>query len=265
MITDFGKRGYIVKETGAVYYTQDMDKTINWFKDVLGWYGQIEARDDSNVGIYGCVNNIPIDMLINRGYKDIIVIRIFGPGMEKKIKIPEDVNITYIAPKTHLCSVLEFDKKKAIRNINLGYFDSLRILKPLDGIDYYFGANLTEIECLQALLMVREELIVELLQVNRMEPVPNESIYRRYSEIILPRLAQIFKLDKSWSYKNLYYTLLEHTMKKLKIKRYKVYSIQEAAEEIRSRYQGSMQTEGGRDLIIEVVLSTMGMNEETQY
>lgn len=62
MITDFSKRGYIVKETGAVYYTQDMDKTLNWFKDVLGWYGQIEARDDNDVGAYGCVNNIPIEI-----------------------------------------------------------------------------------------------------------------------------------------------------------------------------------------------------------
>lgn len=62
MINDFSKRGYVVKETGAVYYTQDMDETLKWFKDVLGWYGQIEARDENNAGTYGCVNNIPIEI-----------------------------------------------------------------------------------------------------------------------------------------------------------------------------------------------------------
>lgn len=62
IMNDFSKRGYVVKETGAVYYTQDMDKTLKWFKEVLGWYGQIEARDENNVGIYGCVNNIPIEI-----------------------------------------------------------------------------------------------------------------------------------------------------------------------------------------------------------
>lgn len=62
MITDFSKRGYVVKETGAVYYTQDMDKTLMWFKEVLGLYGQIEARDEKNIGTYGCVNNIPIEI-----------------------------------------------------------------------------------------------------------------------------------------------------------------------------------------------------------
>lgn len=62
MMGDLGQRGYIVKETGAVYYTDDMDKTLKWFIDVLGWYGQIEARDESNKGTYGCVNNIPIEI-----------------------------------------------------------------------------------------------------------------------------------------------------------------------------------------------------------
>ena len=38
----------------------------------------------------GVVNNVPIDHLINRGYKNIIVIRIFGIGMEKNTKIPKD-------------------------------------------------------------------------------------------------------------------------------------------------------------------------------
>jgi AraC family transcriptional regulator len=62
MISDFSERGYVVKESGAVYYTQDMDKTLKWFKEVLGWYGQIEARDEKGLGTYGCVSNIPIEI-----------------------------------------------------------------------------------------------------------------------------------------------------------------------------------------------------------
>lgn len=62
IMNDFSKRGYVVKETGSVYYTHDMDKTVNWFKEVLGWYGQIDARDENGVGTYGCVNNIPMEI-----------------------------------------------------------------------------------------------------------------------------------------------------------------------------------------------------------
>lgn len=62
MVNDLCKRGYVVKETGAVYYTQDMDKTLGWFKEVLGWYGQIDSRNKDNIGDYGCVNSIPLEI-----------------------------------------------------------------------------------------------------------------------------------------------------------------------------------------------------------
>lgn len=62
MLGNLGERGYIVKETGAVYYTKDMDSTLKWFKEILGWYGQIEARNDQSEGTYGCVNNIPMEI-----------------------------------------------------------------------------------------------------------------------------------------------------------------------------------------------------------
>lgn len=63
LMSDFSERGYVVKETGAVYYTQDMDRTLKWFQEVLGWYGQIEQRDENNTGLYGCVNNIPTEII----------------------------------------------------------------------------------------------------------------------------------------------------------------------------------------------------------
>ena len=40
----------------------NMDKTLKWFTEILGWYGQIEARDENANGTYGCVNNIPIEI-----------------------------------------------------------------------------------------------------------------------------------------------------------------------------------------------------------
>ncbi len=56
------ERGYIVKEAGSVYYTEDMDRTLDWFKNVLGWYGQIENRDENNIGLYGCVSHMPMEI-----------------------------------------------------------------------------------------------------------------------------------------------------------------------------------------------------------
>lgn len=84
VMNDLQKRGYLVKETGAVYYSMDMDKTLAWFTDVLGWYGQIDARDENNVGMYGCVNNIPIEFE-SLGLAPFTGIHMFYGETEKRI------------------------------------------------------------------------------------------------------------------------------------------------------------------------------------
>ena len=63
MMTDLGERGYTVKENQPVYHTQNMDGTVKWFKDILGWYGGIDARDENGNGIYGCVLPIPGELV----------------------------------------------------------------------------------------------------------------------------------------------------------------------------------------------------------
>lgn len=59
LMRDFNERGYVVKETGPVYYTKDMDRTLKWFAETLGWYGEIVERDAEGVGLYGCTFNLP--------------------------------------------------------------------------------------------------------------------------------------------------------------------------------------------------------------
>ncbi|MCL2003490.1 MAG: hypothetical protein FWG72_05745 [Oscillospiraceae bacterium] len=58
-LESFSKRGYVVKETAPVYYTRDMDKTATWFEETLGWYTEIDERNDENKGVYGCVYDLP--------------------------------------------------------------------------------------------------------------------------------------------------------------------------------------------------------------
>ncbi len=60
----FSERGYVVRENGPVYFTKDMDKTVKWFVDVLGWFGDVVARDNKGVGEYGCVFDYPSEVAV---------------------------------------------------------------------------------------------------------------------------------------------------------------------------------------------------------
>lgn len=60
----YSSRGYYVKENAPVYFTEDMDRTCKWFQDVLGWYGDVCARDESGAGEYGCVFDYPGELIV---------------------------------------------------------------------------------------------------------------------------------------------------------------------------------------------------------
>lgn len=55
------KRGYFIKENAPIYYTKDMDKTLQWFQEILGWYGRIIDRNGDGIGVYGFVSDTPQD------------------------------------------------------------------------------------------------------------------------------------------------------------------------------------------------------------
>ena len=92
----------------------------------------------------GIQNVLPIDSLLARGYRDILAIRIYGVGYEKKVDIPQDACITVIAPTEKLGSVLRFEKAQTQRDLQLGYFDGLRALYGLEGETYYIDRQWSE-------------------------------------------------------------------------------------------------------------------------
>jgi len=60
----YSERGYYVKENAPVYFTPDLDNTCKWFRDVLGWYGDVTARNSNGVAEYGCIFDYPGELII---------------------------------------------------------------------------------------------------------------------------------------------------------------------------------------------------------
>ena len=61
----YSERGYYVRENAPVYFTLEMEKTCAWFRDTLGWYGDIAAKDDDGVAEYGCVFDYPGELIVS--------------------------------------------------------------------------------------------------------------------------------------------------------------------------------------------------------
>lgn len=83
------------------------------------------------------LNLVPVDTLLERGYENLIVVRLFGVGHQKRVEIPEHVQIIEIAPRVSLGGMMEFDGARSRHNLQVGYYDALRALCGLAGEIYY--------------------------------------------------------------------------------------------------------------------------------
>lgn len=182
----------------------------------------------------GGFNNVPVNVLIDKGYQDIIIIRIYGLGFdtEKVIQVPEDVNISHIAPKQDLGGILEFDKKKAKRNMMLGYYDAKRFLYGLAGRAYYFDAPQSEAYYFDK-MMSEVELVKHYIRPE-LEAGEFEKLegYRAFTERIFPALAKETKLRDGWNYKDLYLAILEMWAKEMRLNRFQIYTPDEITQKI---------------------------------
>ncbi len=185
-------------------------------------------------------NNVPVNVLLDEGYKDIIIIRIYGLGFdsEKVTEIPEDVNVSHIAPRQSLGGLLQFDKKQARKNMRLGYYDALRLLYGLRGRWYYLDAPESEAYYFERLIGetdILKGLIPWEALAGLNEPQEREGGYRIYTERIFPELAKLWKMKEDWDYKELYLSILENGARSRRIGRFRVYTPGELLAEIRKK------------------------------
>ena len=97
----------------------------------------IDGQEYYDGGLY---DNIPSNMLIEKGYKNIIIADIAGIGFSRK-NINKDTYIIVIAPSEDLGGIFEFNHEKIINNMKLGYLDTMRSFNKMQGHIYYFKSE----------------------------------------------------------------------------------------------------------------------------
>lgn len=185
----------------------------------------------------GVINNVPVDMLLNRDYKNIIVIRIYGIGLEKRVKVPEDVTVIEIAPRVNLGNILEFNKEKSVRNMKIGYYDGLRCLRGYVGKIYYIDSWRQEDFYMKKIMSFDQEMIKESLEYYKLDFSNVNIMKRQMIESVCPAIANELKLDKNWTYQELYISMIELCAKNLRIQKYRVYLEDELLLIIKEKYK----------------------------
>ena len=159
----------------------------------------------------GIFNNVPADVLVEKGYTDLIEIRIYGPGREPRVSLPEDGEMYQIGPRVKLGSIIEFDRERSRQNMKIGYYDAKRMLYGLEGIIYYI-----------------EQEHLDAWYERRM---------RDLTELEKRALAIVLKFPVSGTDKELYMGMLEAAAKFLRIPKYRIYKVDELRETVMERYE----------------------------
>lgn len=172
----------------------------------------------------GVKDVLPLHVLIDNGYKDILALRIHGFGIERKVRIPEDVNVTTIEPNSNLGSVLEFDGEHAHFLLQLGYYDTKRALYGLEGKQYYLERTMSEVDAYVYLARLVETLC-------RIEG--KDYTLRSIHETYLPKLAQ--QSAPFGDYYEVYIAFLEKCAEQMQMNAFQIRTDREFADEVKAQ------------------------------
>ncbi len=133
----------------------------------------------------------PVNMMLEKGYDKVYLIKVHGVGISRKYD--KNANVIEINPKRSLGGVMDLNPQQIDENIKMGYYDAIRLLKKLDGINYVFTSK-------------------------------NEKYYRfinrNVSRKLYHRVSHFFKTN---NYKDTTIKALEYIMQKEKYNYYEIY------------------------------------------
>ena len=168
-------------------------------------------------------DNIPINMLAQKGYNDIVVIRLVNDSIGKKIiNKYKDLNLKLIVPSQDLGGSLNKDKEHIETNVKLGYLDTMKAYKRYDGVKYFFNLDCkyNEDYCFDKISNLNLDTINDLCYLLNIKKDINR---RTLMENIIPKIVEILDIDKNSSYKDIFYSVYERKLEENNINRIELY------------------------------------------
>ncbi|RDY24994.1 patatin-like phospholipase family protein [Romboutsia maritimum] len=184
---------------------------------------QLDTMDDKLYLDGMFYDNMPIKLLEDKGYKDVVVIRLLDDFLGKiNLNRHQDINVKVIIPSENLGGSLNKDKDSVEKNINLGYLDTMKAYDRYEGIKYFFNAEYKYDEqyCFEKFKLLSKETIESL---SNLLGVKRDPSLRTLMESIIPKIGDMLNLHKEFSYKDLFYSIYEKKLEENSINRLRLY------------------------------------------
>lgn len=161
-------------------------------------------------------DNLPISLMIEKSVYDVISVDVSGVGLVKKVR-DKNLNIKQIKNSESLGHTLEFSVELVKRNIEVGYYDTMKAFNRYKGKNYYFADmrsnikfDLTQIKLVYNYLGIdwdkrwipqNKYLIYKLIR--NIKKYSGSKRIKNYSEFIAPAAeitAEIMEIDRIMHY-----------------------------------------------------------------
>jgi NTE family protein len=168
-------------------------------------------------------DNQPVRLMTRKkGIRKIIIVDNKGFGLKQKVDL-RNYEVVRINASGDTGGTLDLTRERALENIAMGYYDTLRVYRKLMGTRYVIRP-FDEEEVIEYFLRLPRERVRALSRVLGKEPPVNQ---RQVFEGILPEIARLLKVAEEGSYADLILALAETAARRLAIDPYRIYEIRE--------------------------------------
>ena len=183
------------------------DKLVDYLMASATCYPAFQMKDiDGDKYIDGgFYDNLPINLAIELGATEAIIVDLRAPGLKKLPK--GNIKTTYIKPKNKISFFLDFNSKQAKINMNFGYNDTMKAFKRLDGdyftfrkdeISKFYERNKDELSKLLGTSITKKQLLKLIEDIGKEFKLQEDLIYYLddYFRIIKDKANSCEKITK---------------------------------------------------------------------